>query len=220
MVFEDYYDTFFNSRRALEDPYGKIAVSKDEYLKLKKIAENYDVMVKKFKQLESQKSALEKEVETMKEDGRKLKELEEKTEKYLNSLLRTQADFENYKKQNNKRNEEYAIRAKEKLLNRLIKHFEDLQRNLDVLKNEDVQESILKGFELIIKNFEKILENEGIKPMNSEGKEFNVYEHEALMVEETEEYPDNTVLEELDKGYYINNQVLKPAGVKISKSKK
>ena len=219
MVFEDYYDTFFNQRRSLEDPYRKIGISRDEYNKLIKIAEKYELLVKKFKGIESRNSALERELEEMKEDGRKLKELNEKTEQYMQSLVRTKADFDNYKKQNNKRNEEYVLRAKENLLKKIIKHYEDLKRSLNVLENDGNQASIKKGFQMIIKNFEKILNEEGVKPMNSEGEKFDVYKHEALMVEETDEYPENIILEELDKGYYINNNVLKPAGVKISKLK-
>jgi molecular chaperone GrpE len=56
--------------------------------------------------------------------------------------------------------------------------------------------------------------------MNSEGETFDPYKHEALLVEENENLPDNTIIEEIDKGYYLNNKILKPAGVKISKSKK
>jgi len=78
---------------------------------------------------------------------------------------------------------------------------------------------VKKGFKMIIENFEKFLEDEGVKPMHSEGEIFDPYKHEALMVEDTEELPENTIIEELHKGYYLNNKVLKPAGVKISKTK-
>jgi molecular chaperone GrpE len=72
---------------------------------------------------------------------------------------------------------------------------------------------------MIVENFEKFLEDEGVKPMHSEGEKFDPYKHEALLVEENENLPENIILEEMDKGYYLNNKVLKPAGVKISKSK-
>ncbi|MFX0076335.1 MAG: nucleotide exchange factor GrpE, partial [Candidatus Hermodarchaeota archaeon] len=219
MVFEDYYDQFFNARRSLEDPYRKVTISKDKYEKLIEIAEKYETLAKKLDQVEAKKSELEKQIELLKEDGRKLKELEEKTEKYLNSLLRTQADFDNYKKANHRENERYRERVKEEMLKKMIKHYEDLLRALNVLELIDNGESVKKGFKMIVENFEKFLKEEGVKPMLPEGEKFDPYKHEALMVEESDELPDNTIIEELNKGYYLNNKVLRPAGVKISKIK-
>ena len=219
MVFEDYYDQFFNARRSLEDPYRKVTISKENYKELVETAEKYEMLVKKLDQVEAKKSELEKQIEFLKEDGRKLKELEEKTEKYLNALVRTQAEFDNYKKANQRENERYRERVKEDMLKKLIKHYEDLLRAFNVLEIIDKGESVKKGFKMIVENFEKLLEEEGVRPMLPEGEKFDPYKHEALMVEEREELPDNTIIEELNKGYYLNNKVLRPAGVKISKTK-
>ena len=219
MVFEDYYDEYFNAQRSLEDPYRKVTISKDKYKNLMEIAEKYEMLLRKFDQVDAKKTELHKQLETLKEDGRQLKDLEEKTEKYLNSLIRVQADFENYKKANYRENERYKLRVKEEMLKKLIKHYEDLDRALKVLESLKKGESVKKGFKMIVDNFEKFLENEGVKPMDSEGEKFDPYKHECLLVEENEYLPENTILEEIDKGYYLNNKVLKPAGVKISKSK-
>lgn len=219
MVFEDYYDQFFNGRRSLEDPYRKVTISKEKYKKLMEIAEKHEMLIKKLDQVEAKKSELEKQIELLKDDGRKLKELEEKTEKYLNALLRTQADFDNYKKANHRENERYRERVKEDMLKKLIKHYEDLLRAFNVLDLIEKGDSVKRGFKMIVENFEKFLEDEGVKPMHSEGEKFDPYKHEALMVEENDELPENTVIEELNKGYYLNNKVLRPAGVKISKTK-
>jgi len=219
MVFEDYYDEFFNARKSLEDPYRKVTISKEKHKRLVETAEKYEMLIKKLDQVQSKKSELERQIEYLKDDGRKLKELEEKTEKYLNSLVRTQADFDNYKKANQRENERYRLRAKEAMLKKLIKHYEDLLRAFNVLDLLKKGESVKKGFKMIIENFEKFLEDEGVKPMHSEGEKFDPYKHEALMVEENKELPGNTIIEELNKGYYLNNKILKPAGVKISKNK-
>ena len=219
MVFEDYYDEYFNARRSLEDPYSKVSIPKEKYKKLMEIAEKYEMLLRKFDQVDAKKTELHKQLENLKEDGRQLKDLEEKTEKYLNSLIRVQADFENYKKANYRENERYRLRVKEEMLKKLIKHYEDLHRALKVLDSLKKGESVKKGFKMIVENFEKFLEDEGVKPMHSEGEKFDPYKHECLLVEENENLPENTILEEIDKGYYLNNKVLKPAGVKISKSK-
>jgi molecular chaperone GrpE len=217
VVFEDYYDEAFNARRSLEDPYRKVTISKEKYKNLMEIAEKYEMLLRKFDQVDAKKTELHKQLETLKEDGRQLKDLEEKTEKYLNSLVRVQADFENYKKANYRESERYKLRVKEEMLRKLIKHYEDLHRALNVLDSLKKGELVKKGFKMIVENFENFLENEGVKPMDSEGEKFDPYKHECLLVEENEVLPENTILEEIDKGYYLNNKVLKPAGVKISK---
>jgi len=219
MVFEDYYDEYFNARRSLEDPYRKVTISKENYKKLAETAKKYEMLVKKMDEVVAKKTELEREIEYLKDDGRKLKELEEKTEKYLNSLVRTQADFDNYKKANQRENERYRARVKEEMIKKLVRHYEDLLRAFNILDLIEKGESVKKGFKMIIENFEKFLEDEGVKPMFSEGEKFDPYKHEALMVEENEEFPENTIIEELNKGYYLNNKILKPAGVKISKIK-
>ena len=219
MVFEDYYDEFYNGRRSLEDPYRKVTISKDNYNKLMETTEKYEMLVKKMDQVVAKNTELENQIEILKEDGRRFKDLEEKTEKYLNSLLRTQADFDNYKKANQRENERYRALVKEDMLKILIKHYEDLLRAYNVLDLIEKGESVKKGFKMIIENFEKFLEDEGVKPMQCEGEKFDPYKHEALMVEENEELPENIIIEELNKGYYLNNKILRPAGVKISKTK-
>jgi molecular chaperone GrpE len=182
-------------------------------------AEKYEMLIKKMDQVLARKTELENQIEILKEDGRRLKDLEEKTEKYLNSLVRTQADFDNYKKANQRENESYRARVKEEMLKKLIKHYEDLLRANNVLDLIEKGESVKKGFKMIIGNFEKFLEDEGVKPMCCEGEKFDPYKHEALMVEENEKLPENTIIEEINKGYYLNNKILRPSGVKISKTK-
>ena len=75
-----------------------------------------------------------------------------------------------------------------------------------------------KGLEIITKNFKKLLEEEGVKPMDCVGEKFDPYQHEVLMVQETDDVPENTILEELDKGYHFNDNILRPAKVIISKN--
>lgn len=219
MVFEDYYDDFFRSRKRLEGPYNKVAISREEYEKLQKIAANYEMLLKKFERMERTKSELEKELELLKDDARKLKELKEENEKFMNSLLRTRADFENYRKSVDRNNEANQQRTKARIAKKLIKHLEDLERALKVLEALQEDESVQKGFKIIVENFIKLLKEEGITRMNCEGEKFDPYKHEALLVEERDDMPENTIIEELDKGYFINNEVLKPAGVKVSKLK-
>jgi len=216
MAFED---DFFNIRKSLEDPYRKVSISKSEYEKLQNIAAKHETLLKKFNRIETEKSKLEQEIELLMDDGRKLKQLEEENEKLLNSLLRTRADFENYKKSIDRNNDYYRQRLQERIMRKLVKHAEDLTRTLKILETLKNADSIKNGFEMILQNFTKILEEEGVRPMNCVGEKFDPFKQEALLVEERNDLPENTIIEEIDKGYFINNAILKPAGVKVSKLK-
>ena len=221
MVFEDYFDSFLNERGNPRRSSNQISISRDEYDSLRAKAENYELLAEEHKKVRTRNDELLKELDDMKEDGRKLKELMEENEKYLNSLLRTRADFENYKKRSERENERYRTYAMEGILKKLIGHYDDLVRALNLLEILENAEGIKKGFKIIVKNFKKILSEEGIESMNSEGEKFDPYKHEVIMVEEErDDLPENTILEELEKGYYFNNNVLRPAKVKISKRSK
>jgi len=221
MVFEDYFDSFLNERGYPRRSSNQIAISQEEYDTLRKIAEKYELLAEEHKKVRTRNDELLKELDDMKEDGRKLKELMEENEKYLNSLLRTRAEFENYKKRSERENERYRAYAMEGILKKLIGHNDDLVRALNLLEILENAEGIKKGFEIIVKNFKKILSEEGVEIMNSEGEKFDPYKHEVVMVEEErDDLPENTIIEELEKGYYFNNKVLRPAKVKISKKSK
>jgi molecular chaperone GrpE len=217
MVFEDFYDNFFNQRKSLDDSRERVTISRKDYETLMKVYEEHQSLIGKSKEIEAQKSQLEKELETFREDGRKLKEVEEEKEKFLQSLVRTRADFENYKKSNDRESSRAQERFKEDLLKKLIKHKEDLHRALNVLSALNENEPVRKGFEMIVRNFDALLEKEGVKVMKCEGEKFDPYKHEALLTEERDDLPENTIIEVIDNGYYYNNKILKPAGVKVSK---
>jgi len=216
----DYFDKFINDRGFYEKPLSKVSISREEYDSLKAIAEKYELLATEHKKIKSKNDALLKELDDLKEDARNFKELEEEKEKFIQSLLRVRADFDNYKKMAERENQRYRSYVRENILNKLVKHYDDLVRALNMLEIIENGESIKKGFELLVKNFEKLLKEEGVEAMNCEGEKFDPYKHEALMTEESEDLPENIIIEELDKGYYLNNNILRPAKVTISKKSK
>ncbi|MFX1379316.1 MAG: nucleotide exchange factor GrpE [Promethearchaeota archaeon] len=221
MVFEDYFDRITNNRVSAGRALNQISVSRTDFEQLKAKAEKYEALVEEHKKIKTQNDKLLKELDDMKDDGRKFKELMEEKEKFMNSLLRVRADFENYKKRSERENDRYRDYVMEVILKKLIDHYDDLIRALNLLKVFNNMDGIKNGFEIIVKNFEKILNEEGVRPMNSEGQKFDPYKHEAVIVEDgLEDLPQNTILEELTKGYYFKDKVLRPAKVKISKKSK
>ncbi len=221
MVFEDYFDRFPSQRGSPRRASNQISLSRSDFDRLKIKAEKYEALVEEHKKVKTQNDRLLKEMDDMKDDGRKFKELIEEKEKFMNSLLRVRADFENYKKRSERENGRYREYVMEAILKKLIDHYDDLIRALNLLKVLENMDGIKNGFEIIVKKFEKLLTEEGVKPMNSEGEKFDPYKHEAVIVEEgRDDLPENTILEEITKGYFVKDKVLRPAMVKISKKSK
>ena len=78
---------------------------------------------------------------------------------------------------------------------------------------------IATGLELIFKEFTKVFESEGVRPIETVGKPYHYDQHEAMGFVETDEQPDGTIVEELQRGYLLNGKVLRPARVRIAKAK-
>ena len=221
MVFEDYFNRFIGERGSPRTRSNQISISRTEFEKLKAKADKYEALVEEHKKIKTQNDRLLKELDDLKEDGRKFKELMEEKEKFMNSLIRIRADFENYKKRSERENGTYREYVMEGLLRKLIDHYDDLIRALNLLKVLENMDGIKNGFEIIVNKFKKLLDEEGVKPMNSEGEKFDPYKHEVVILEEgRDDLPENTILEEIAKGYYFKDKVLRPAMVKISKNSK
>lgn len=135
---------------------------------------------------------------------------------YLEHLQRLQADFENYKKRQEKKKKEFMEFANEGLLNNFLSVVDNLERALDSTQNENNIEAIKQGINNTLKDFHNILIREGVHPIKALDQKFDPYKHEAVMSFETDKYPEDTVTEELRKGYYIKSKVLRPAMVKVA----
>jgi molecular chaperone GrpE len=211
MVFEDFFD---RGRRSPES----ITISRKKYKVLLAKAEQYEALVEEHKKVKTWNDQLMKELDDMKDDARGFKELQEEKEKFMRQLLQVRADFDNHKKREARENSRYRQYVLEGFLLKLLGHYDDLVRAMNLMKMLNGMEGIRKGFEIVVRNFEKIMEEEGIKPMESDGQKFDPYNHEAMLVEEgRDDIPENTIVEVLDKGYYLCDKVLRPAKVRISK---
>ena len=219
-MFGNNLSDFFGGRRYLEDPNERVVISRKQLKILQEKAEQFDLLSNDFEEIKVQNQELKKELSVLKEDDQKMKELQEQTEKYYNSLVRVQADFDNYKKMAIREKERFEDQFMEKILKKLLAHYDDLLRIRKALEFLELVEDMKKGFEMIVKNFEKLLKEENVVPMNSEGEVFDPYKHEVVLVQENDELPENVIIEELDKGYYLNNKVLRPARVAITKKSK
>lgn len=164
----------------------------------------------------------EEELKNVKEEFLETKEIAQENDKlskeYLGHLERLQADFENFKKRQEKKQKEFIEFANEKLLNDLLSVVDNLERALDSTENEKNTKAIKEGIKNTLKGFYNILKKEGVMPMKSVGHRFDPYRHEAVMKTETDKHSEDIVTEEFQKGYYIKSKVLRPAMVKVAVS--
>ncbi|MBW2981817.1 nucleotide exchange factor GrpE [Candidatus Woesearchaeota archaeon] len=148
----------------------------------------------------------------MKKDLKK----KEKTEELTILLKKVQADFENYKKRVEKEKSEFTQFASQELIKKLLPLLDSFQL---ALSHDGNHEEFKKGVELIYSQLWQTLESEGLKQIDALDKPFDPFFHEALMQEESEK-PENTVIEELQKGFMLKDNVVRPTKVKIAKKKK
>ena len=154
--------------------------------------------------------------EELSETKKLVQEKDNLSKEYLGRLERLHADFDNYKKRQEKKQKEFIEFANERLINNLLSVIDNLERALDSTKNEKDTKAIKEGINNTLKEFRNILQKEGVKPMQSIGHRFDPYKHEAVMRIETDKYSEDMVTEELRKGYYIKSKVLRPAMVKVA----
>ena len=146
-----------------------------------------------------------------------LKEKAGKVEEYFDKLLRIQADFDNYKKRLDKERIEFIKFANEEIIIEILKILDDFERAVEAGKTKHDFDVLYKGVEMIYKDLKGFLKQKGLEEINAKGKLFNPHEHEAMMQEETNEHPEDYVVEEFQKGYKLNERIVRPSKVKVSK---
>ena len=167
---------------------------------------------------EEDKDTLEtgEETESLTVEGlqQKITALEQENGEINNRLLRLQADFDNFRKRVRAEKEEMITLANFNLVQKLLPAIDNLERALSALQEGPV--SIREGLEMIKKHFMEILSSEGVTPIKSVGEPFDPHFHEAVLREEDSAYPPGTVVGELQKGYIMNERVLRASKVKVS----
>ncbi|HOK56374.1 MAG TPA: nucleotide exchange factor GrpE [bacterium] len=153
--------------------------------------------------------------ELLKEKEKSDKKIEELNDKYL----RTLAEFDNYRKRIEREKRDILKYGNENLILQLIPFDEIFESVLKQIDRTPSVEVIKKGLELLKKEFEKFLENLGVKKIQAKGEKFNPHFHEATGVIETDDFEDGIIVEEEKSGYLYNDRVIKPSMVKVAKRK-
>ena len=130
-----------------------------------------------------------------------------------NSLSRIQADFINFKNRTQKEKAQSIALANEGLILRLLPVIDDLERALD---QKNCSNEFSEGISMIYKNMIEILKGEGLEEGPSVGEPFDPKFHHAVVMEDNDELESNHIIETLQKGYVLNDKVIRPSMVKVS----
>lgn len=180
-------------------------VGKEEKVSKKKVSEEKDKV---------------KIVDHLKEMETRLESVEQEAKEAHDRFLRVSAEFENYKKRSAREMDEFRKFANESLIREMLTVVDNLERALNSSNNNNqVNSHIAEGVGMTLKEILKVFEKFYVKPIEALGKPFDPNFHQAAMREETNERPENTVLNELEKGYMIHDRLLRPAMVVVSMPK-
>jgi len=158
----------------------------------------------------SEVEQLSNEIESLK---KQLAAAQSKAAEYKDSWLRSQAEFQNYRKRIERDNELTYISLKGDILKKILPVLDDLER---ALQNHPADDAWANGIELITRKFQTILENEGLKKIEALGMEFDPNYHEAVSHEPADGVQSGHVIGIVQNGYMLGERVIRPALVRVA----
>jgi molecular chaperone GrpE len=138
-------------------------------------------------------------------------------DRFRDLALRSQADFENYKKRAAREKEDAIKYANSSLLQRLVSIIDNFEFGLAAAKEQGEASPIYAGMVLVQKQLNDLLSENGLHPIEAEGKKFDPNEHEAIAHEPSDHVPEGNVLRQTRRGYRFKERLLRPAKVVVSK---
>ena len=147
----------------------------------------------------------------------KVKKLEAELEEWKNSYTRKLAEFQNFTKRKENEVAEMRKYASEGIIVKLLDNVDNLERAVDASKESQNFDSLIEGVNMILNNLKHLLAEEGVEEIEAAGKEYDPYEHKAMITENKEELDDNVVVQVFQKGYKMKGKVVRPAMVTVNK---
>lgn len=158
------------------------------------------------------KSKREQEIEILKA------QVEEKAKlagEHYDRLLRAQAELENYKKRVEREKSSLVKYGNEELIKAILPVIDNLERAIDHPPGEN-SDGLKEGIKITLNQLLQVLEKFGVTPVPSVGEPFDPSKHEAMMQVESTDHEPNTVVTELQKGYFLNDRLIRPAMVSVA----
>jgi molecular chaperone GrpE len=156
-------------------------------------------------------------------EGTKLEDLvhsledeKKRSEECLNRLKYMQADFENYRKRLEKQMDEVRKYSNERIIIQLLDVVDELELAIKSAQSSNSNETLVQGVEMTLKKLQKILQKEGVSPIECLGKPFDSSKHDAVSKVEKDDAEGCTVVEEIRKGYTMKEKVIRPSVVRVA----
>ncbi len=160
------------------------------------------------------------EDDPLKELQAKLEAKEKEAEDTYDRFLRISAEFDNYKKRSSREMVEYRKFANQSLIKEMLSVIDNLELAMNSTNgHKAIDKDLVQGLEMTYKEILKVFEKFNVKPIDACGQPFDPTFHEAVMQEETNDSPKNTVVNELQRGYMIHDRLLRPSMVVVAKPK-
>src|SRR2546428_219849 len=141
-------------------------------------------------------------------------------DRFRDLALRSQADFENYKKRCAREKDEAIKYANSSLLERLVPIVDNFELGLSAARGEGEQSPIYSGMNLVLKQLNDFLADNGVQPIEAVGQKFDPNLHEAIAHEPSAEVPENKVIRQTRRGYRFKDRLLRPSAVVVSSGPK
>lgn len=194
----------------------KFKKDKEKLKEEKKIGEESNNDEKVDQPVEEKNSGTAELDSVTKDFEQRLINTEKELEEYKDRLLRKAAEFENYKRRNENDQLNLLKYAAESFIIRLLPVVDDFERSLIHIQDAKDIDSIKDGIKLVYDKLMKMLEDQGVKPIEALGKPFDVHYHEAIMQKKADNVAPHTVLEEFEKGYLYKDRVIRHTKVAVS----
>jgi len=179
-----------------------------------------DARDRKSLEAETEKTDPAEADDPMKDLEAQLAAKEQEAKENYDRLLRVSAEFDNYKKRTSRELEEFRKFANQSLIKELLSVVDNLELAMDSTNgHQTIDQGLLQGLEMTHKEILKVFEKFNVKPIEAKGQVFDPNFHEAVMQEETDEVEANTIVNELQKGYLINDRLLRPSMVVVARSR-
>ncbi|HVF72122.1 MAG TPA: nucleotide exchange factor GrpE [Chthoniobacterales bacterium] len=137
-------------------------------------------------------------------------------ERFRDLALRSQADFENFKKRSAREKEEAIKYANTSLLERLVAIVDNFELGLEAARNEGEKSPVFSGMSMVHKQLMDFLTDNGLQPIDAAGQKFDPNLHEAIAHEASDEAAEGTVIRQTRRGYRMKDRLLRPSSVVVS----
>ena len=154
--------------------------------------------------------------QTEAKEGSKDNELQAKYDELNNKYIRLAADFENFRKRQAQEREDLLKYGAVNTLKQLIEVLDNFDRGQKAVENIEDCQKVKESFNLVMKQMKDTLAKLGLEVIETEGKEFDPNFHEAVMQTPTNEHPEGTIINELQKGYKVGDKVLRASLVNVA----